>query len=190
MANRPEFEWVSSRGRFIGSSGLLFVDQTAADIYFDNYFHTPGNALNRRIAVVCTSWGMSMLYIQQGRRNGGQPWQARATLGGLIDVEDHGIQPPSGNTMVPLTVRAVQAGAPGMHHVNGIMVGGARLPWHRRIAVTRKAKEPLHYHQHEEREGHVPEVIPAIKAQGAHVTMRKLVYGSQVSNYRRAQSKA
>ncbi|OJT05948.1 hypothetical protein TRAPUB_3135 [Trametes pubescens] len=190
MERPPEWEWVSAQGTLIGSSGMLFVEQTAADIYFKNYWHAA--RVNLRLAVVCTSWGMSMLYIQRGRRHGpNQPWQWQPVqqINGAIIVQDHGLQPPNGQQMVPLAVRMVQAGSPGVHIVNDMLVGGLRLPWHRRVAVTRKNNKSMHYHQHKERRGHPEHVVPAIKdwRDGEHVTFYKLVYGSQVSSFRRAE---
>lgn len=187
MANLPlEFKWVDKKGGFIGSTGMIFVNQTAADIYFSNYWHTEGN--NQRLAVVCTSWGMSMLYLQQGTKDDpSTQWQPFQLLQGTVDVHDHGIQPPNGQQMVPLAVQVVQAGTPGVHRINALFVAGLRLPWHRRVVVTRASKKPMHYHQHEERDEHEEHTVPAIKNGGAHATFDTLVYGSQVSSYRRVQ---
>ncbi|KAH9854444.1 hypothetical protein C2E23DRAFT_818716 [Lenzites betulinus] len=184
--DQPIDNWVRPQGRFIGSVGLLFTDQTAADIYLANYWHTEG--LNQRIAVVCTSWGMAMLYIQEGIRGG--VWAPMNPLAAILDVQDHGILPPNHDHMLPLDVRFSQAGAPAVHNINGQFVSGRRLPWHRRVAVSHVTRQPLHYHQHQDRQpGHEAHVVPPIRPaeEGAHLTLRTVVYGSQVSNYRRAQ---
>lgn len=186
MADLPEFKWADKKGHFIGSTGMIFVDQTAADIYFSNYWRTAGD--NQRLAVVCTSWGISMLYLQDGTRDDPSThWQPNQLLHAAVNVHDHGIQPPNGQQMVPLAVQAVQAGSPGMHIINEMFIGGLRLPWHRRVVVTRAGNRPMHYHQHEERDKHEEHVVPAIKAGGTHSTFDTLVYGSQVSSFRRVQ---
>lgn len=185
MAAQNQEDWVVPQGQFIGSAGMVFVDQTAADIYFNNYWRT--NGLNSRIALVCTSWGMSMLYIQAGQRGGPPQWLPDPLLLGLIVVQDHGVQPPNGVQMVPATIQAVQAGAPGLHMVNNQLVGGLRLPWHRRVTVRRQDDGSLHYHQPKRRREHQEHVVPVIRPDGTHRQFNTLVYGSQVSSYRRAE---
>lgn len=66
--------WVDKRGRFIGSSGMLFYEQTAADLYYKNYFHTAPNAGNDRLTVICIAWGMAMIYVQRGTRAHPDHW--------------------------------------------------------------------------------------------------------------------
>ncbi len=185
MNAQDEEHWVTPQGELIGSAGMVFVDQTAADIYLRNYWHT--NGPNHRIALVCTSWGMSMLYMQRGQQGGPPQWLPNAFLLGLLVVQDHGVQPPSGAQMVPAAIQAVQAGSPGLHMVNDELVGGLRLPWHRRGTVRRQDNGSLHYHQAKERHKHEEHVVPVIRPNGTHRQFRTLVYGSQVSNYRRAE---
>ncbi|KAI9068881.1 hypothetical protein FKP32DRAFT_1671824 [Trametes sanguinea] len=130
--------WVDPRGRFIGSTGMLFANQTAADIYFRQYVDADPNIPNLRVAVICVSWGMSMIYIQQNFAWLGLPAPPNPDDGWLpipfavpvLNVQDHGIFPPEGANNVPLNVQAVQAGAAGNHLINGLPIPGHRLPWH------------------------------------------------------------
>ncbi|KAI9062802.1 hypothetical protein FKP32DRAFT_1593485 [Trametes sanguinea] len=181
---------VSKSGRFIGSSGMLFTDQTAADLYFRNYFETEGP--NRRIAVVCIGWAMAMLYIQRGFR-GDDVWDEDGGILASINVQDHGVQPPHAVAFVPPVTQATIAGTQAVHLINGFWVTGKRLPWHRRISVTRQNNQEMHYHQPEGRgSDHVPFFVPKPRPRNAnprpaYKTFEKLILGSQVSNYRRIQ---
>ncbi|OSD05430.1 hypothetical protein PYCCODRAFT_1432591 [Trametes coccinea BRFM310] len=76
---------VGRRGKFIGSSGMLFIDQTAADLYFDNYFETDHE--NSRVAVVCIAWAMAMLYVQEGNRDN-DVWIPDPTALPAMNVQD------------------------------------------------------------------------------------------------------
>ncbi|KAI0642813.1 hypothetical protein C8Q79DRAFT_979892 [Trametes meyenii] len=182
MANK----WVATSGQFIGSSGMAFVDQTAADVYFGNYFLTQG--FNVRIAVICIGWGMSMLYLQRGIQ-GQQQWVPMDQHLPSVVVQDNGVYPALGLPNVPQTNQAILAGSPAMHNINNIVRPGKTLPWHRRITVTRVRRLPMHYHQHEERKDHTPFIVPPIRvdAEAAHWTFRALSFGTQVSNYRRVK---
>ncbi|KAL7280686.1 hypothetical protein PYCCODRAFT_1475471 [Trametes coccinea BRFM310] len=182
---------VGKRGQFIGSSGMLFIDQTAADLYFANYFETENE--NRRVAVVCIAWSMAMLYVQEGVR-GDDEWAHAGAALITINVQDHGVQPPHAVASVPPVTQAAIAGTQALHRINGHWIPGKRLPWHRRITVTRQRNQEMHYHQPEERgPDHVPFFVPKPRPQNAnpppaYKTFQKLTLGSQVSNYRRIQS--
>ncbi|KAI9062944.1 hypothetical protein FKP32DRAFT_1592913 [Trametes sanguinea] len=183
MANQPVPTAVATRqGQFLGTTGIAFVDQTAADIFLSEYWH---NDPNIRIAVICTSWGMSMLYFLRGPRNG--PWEPFNQAVAAVVVQDDGVYPPEGQQMVPPVVLGVQAGAQGVHWINGTVVTGHRLPWHRRMTVTRVGQQDMHYHKPKKRVGHVAYVPPDPKPGGKHIIFNKLTFGTQVSNYRRVQ---
>ncbi|OSD06835.1 hypothetical protein PYCCODRAFT_1474252 [Trametes coccinea BRFM310] len=184
MANQPNPTAVASRqGQFLGSTGIAFANQTASDIFFDEYWTTEGHIA--RMAVICTSWGISMLYFMTGYRNG--LWIPANELLATVDVEDHGVLPPEGDELVAPDVLAVQAGAQAIHWINGEAVSGLQLPWHRQISVTRAGQADMHYHKPKKRTGHVAYVAPEPKPGGKHIIFNKLTFGTQVSNYRRVQ---
>ncbi|CDO70602.1 hypothetical protein BN946_scf184656.g17 [Trametes cinnabarina] len=120
MANQQGPNWATRRGQFLGTSGIVFIDQTAGDIFFEDYWNFDGE--NIRVAVICTSWGMSMLYLLRGTRDAA--WIPANHLVPGMNVQDDGVQPPNGAAMVPPAVLAVQAGAPGVHIINGQPVSG------------------------------------------------------------------
>ncbi|KAI0676667.1 hypothetical protein C8Q78DRAFT_998830 [Trametes maxima] len=185
MAANINDNWVQRSGQFIGSSGMTFADQTAADIYYNNYFRTQG--FNHRIAVICVSWGMSMLYIQEGTQAQEQ-WAPQGPMLNTVDVQDNGVHPAIGHANIPQVNRLTLAGSPAAHVINGQVTVGSSLPWHRRITVIRVGHHPMHYHQHQSRKGHEPFIVPPIRRdnRAAHWTMRSLSFGTQVSNYRSA----
>ncbi|KAI8973975.1 hypothetical protein BD414DRAFT_498740 [Trametes punicea] len=186
--NQPQHQ-ASRRGRFIGSSGMVFNDQTAADVYFGNYWqHLLAGRRLERVAIICTSWGMSMALIQHGIPPG--PFNPFVLGFTRIIVDDNGIHPPQGADMVPPAIQIVQAGSMGIHWVNGIGLHGRRLPWHRRITLRREDGGTLHYHQHEDRVGHRVYEVPPIRPEheGAYFTFNRLRFGTQIQNYRRIQT--
>ncbi|KAJ8490133.1 hypothetical protein ONZ51_g2519 [Trametes cubensis] len=185
---------VPPQGYFVGSAGMLFQEQTAADFYFENYFNTPPNLPNQRVAVICTGWGMSMLYVQVGTRAfQADQWSPLPNGLVFVVVGDHGVQPPGGGANIPLDNQNTLAGTAGMHQINGRMVAGLRIPWHRAIVVNRVSVagniRMLHYHQPQDRKGeHKEFVAPLPRPQDerpAYKTFRYLIYGTQVSSFRR-----
>ncbi|KAI0639078.1 hypothetical protein C8Q77DRAFT_1079251 [Trametes polyzona] len=182
--------WVGPRGRFIGASGMVFTDQTAVDLYFENYWLTAPEP-NDRVAVICIAWGMAMAYLQRGSGEG--IWPVNPLGPNQIVVEDLGTYPERGEQMLPPHVRLAGAGTQAIHMINRVPVLGLRLPWHRRIALTRRKGEPLHYHRHEERVGHEAHVSPRIRdlndEKSVHLTFDVLTLGTQIQNYRRIKSK-
>ncbi|KAL7279561.1 hypothetical protein ACG7TL_005960 [Trametes sanguinea] len=191
MANRL----IDKRGCFVGSSGMVFRDQTAADLYYLNYFETPAETENHRLAVICIAWGMAMVYVQQGTRARPEwpDWPVAAIpLAGVV-VNDHGVQPPNAVAHVPVGILNTLAGSPGIHVINGQPVNGLQIPWHRRVSVHRQNHQLLHYHQPQVRPSErVPWFVPQPRplsddpAQApAYWTFDTLVLGTQVSSYRR-----
>lgn len=173
------------RGRsiLIGSSSMLFTDQMAVDIYFDDYWKEEGPLA--RVAVVCVGWGMSIAVVQKALQRGG-PWATDAGALHDITVQDNGIQPfhppghlpnvPLGQPLPPI----------GVYIVNGVPTQGYHIAWHHRVDLRRTppGNPLLHYNQHLPRKGHQAQP-PDIKPDGKHRVFKTITYGTQVQNYRR-----
>ncbi|KAI0639052.1 hypothetical protein C8Q77DRAFT_28726 [Trametes polyzona] len=182
---RPIDRWVSRGGQFIGSIAMMHADQTAGDIYFENYWHS--TQANRRLTVVCMSWGMSLAYLQMGSGPGMWPVYPAVRA---IRVQDYGIYSNPTAAILPASIRHVRAGRRAWYTINGQPVRGFRLPWNRRVVIRREDRGPLHYHEHEPRGERQPQVIPPIKSEavGNHWTFHILTVGPQAQSFRRARA--
>ncbi|KAH9924053.1 uncharacterized protein B0H18DRAFT_878264 [Fomitopsis serialis] len=180
----------NNRSIFLGSTGNLFPQQVAADIYLQSAF---AQAVPMwRVATVCLSWGMSVVTTQRSLDQGNTwgfifvPWRPR------IHVHDQGIRPVQVFIPHPIAGALAHQGLPpmGLYNINGQLIIGWHSPWHHQVEVTSLLPLPpheLHYHTHERRRGHEHLVAPAImNGPGAkHHIFRRLHYSSQVQNFRR-----
>jgi hypothetical protein len=169
-----------ARSTFIGSGGSRFVNQTASDIYFQDYFNS--NPPRQRISHTCTAWGVSLVYVEQQVADNG-PFNYFALSEGLIAVQNHN-QAPEGPPAGALP--HIPAAGIANYNVNAVQVTGHRVLWNHRVDVRRTgAIHDMHYHEHEKRQGHGP-IPPVIKLEEErkHYIFGILTYGSHVQNYR------
>lgn len=135
---------VPASGWFLGSSGSLFLEQWAADIYLQPYWDTIGWLY--RVTTISVSWGISLAVVEIAFRAGPHllhptPWQISA-LGYLrIHVQDFG-QIPVPNALRPdIPLIAALAPPPGpiavYQLVGGPLIIGHSMPWHHTIELTK-----------------------------------------------------
>ncbi|KAI0644641.1 hypothetical protein C8Q79DRAFT_972931 [Trametes meyenii] len=186
------------RGTLLGASSMVFSDQKAVDIYFQDYWQTVGTL--RRVAVVCVAWGLSIAFVERAvvlEAGNPGPWGVAAGALHRITVHDQGLHPSvqqqGGPLVPPGHLPNIPPGQPlqptGLYMVNGIAVQGHHIPWHHRVVLHRTAAQPqnnrpLHYHQHRRRVNHGP-TPPRIKQNGSHRIFTTITYSTQVQNYRR-----
>ncbi|OJT13243.1 hypothetical protein TRAPUB_10211 [Trametes pubescens] len=176
---------VVRRGRnvLIGASAMMFTDQMAVDIYFDDFWDGEGPLM--WVAVVCVGWGMLIALVQHVAQRAG-PWEFDDMLLHQIAVQDIGIHPFNPPGPLPNVPVGQPLPAVGGYIVNGHAVQGLHIPWHHRVELRRSApgNPPLHYNQHLPRKGRRAEP-PAIKPGGSHRVFSTITYSTQVQNFRR-----
>ncbi|KAI9061219.1 hypothetical protein FKP32DRAFT_1594893 [Trametes sanguinea] len=177
----------SRRSVLIGSSGMLFTDQMAVDIYFQDYWHPGPVDVLSRVAVVCVGWGLSIAVVQNAPAH--QPGDAAVwTIDPLalneIVVQNLGVRPFAPPAPLPHIPPGQPLPAVGGFIVNGEPTHGHIMPWHYRVGLRRaEANQPLHYHQHFRRKNHTSPP-PPINPDGSHKVLRLITYSTQVQNYR------
>ncbi|KAI0712005.1 hypothetical protein C8Q76DRAFT_621605 [Earliella scabrosa] len=182
---------VPRSGRFLGSTGSLFRNQAAADIYLQYYWRTVGWL--RRVRVVCVTWGLSVAVVERAFRahpnNAPTNWQIDNPGLMTITVQDQG-QQFTHLPYVPANLpNAASILAPGAYYnVNGQLHVAHPIPWHHGVALRSSRKNKLlHYHQHArrtKRTGGPPPILP--ENVGNHYTFREMRYSTQVQNCRKA----
>ncbi|KAI0768663.1 hypothetical protein BD413DRAFT_90983 [Trametes elegans] len=189
MANANPPQMARGRGKFIGSSGMVYIDQMAVDIYCGDYWQTAGYV--HRVAVVCVAWGVSMATVQTAFAPvAGHPGPFVFTPNSLhiITVHDFGLHPFPPPGQLPNMPLGPPLPPIGIFQVNGQPRQGYRIPWHNRCQMQRSqaGANRMHYHQHYPREDH-DFTPPDIKPQGvgSHRTFTALTYGTQVQGWRR-----
>lgn len=171
-----------TQNRFIGALSFLFPNQVQNDIYLDNHWTTVG--VVRRIAFATARWGVCVAVIQLAvALVVGQPgpFQYDPASHNLINMNNHGMVPPP-----PLGLPHVHQQLIGQFVINGNLVQGYAIIWHRKYSITgNPVGRLLHYHEHQEREDHGPEHLDIKpQAEGNHLIGRRLIFGTQVQGFR------
>ncbi|KAI1789511.1 hypothetical protein LXA43DRAFT_892820 [Ganoderma leucocontextum] len=188
---------VPPQGILIGANPALFVEQPAGDIYFEDYFVPAPYGVRSRILIFVLIWGVSFVLVDVSLDYMVQPNQAQGpwtTVSGnmVLNVVDHGQQ----HTAAPIFAAPLPHNNPPwpaqmLHFANNRVFVGFTVNWHHKTTISRRlwksrSDNEMHYHQHQRRQGHGPQV-PEIKPQGAsHWRFKHLTLYTQVQNCRRA----
>lgn len=179
---------VPPRGRFLGSIASVFKERHTADIHCENVWTEYG--WQYRLLFFPGGWGVTGVCVEHALRAPGAPPPEHWFISGhalyQIVVDDQGQEFPDrddiGNPLP--NQQHIQA----TYDVNGDIHAAWSIPWHHRVTL-RKAPDhtsPFHYHQHEARGKRQGTTRRLPEAEGKHWSFKKLLFGTQVQNYRKA----